>query len=100
MAQYDPSVIDAYADDLYAQADRARIWYGYGGGVVGTIIGFGTGIGAEMATGGFIVLGVLLGVIGASIGSFAGRGQAARMRLLAQTALCQVAIEKAIRDNQ
>jgi len=99
MAAYDPSVINAYADDLYAQAERAQIWYGFGGGTVGFIIGFGTGIGAEISTVGLVLMGVLLAAVGAGIGFFAGRGQAARMRLLAQTALCQVAIEQAVRDS-
>lgn len=99
MQAYDPGVIQAYADDLYAQAERAQIWYAFGGGTVGLIVGFGTGIGAEMPTGGFLLMGLLLAAVGAGVGFAAGRGQGARMRLQAQTALCQVAIEQAIRET-
>lgn len=93
MVQYDPQIIQQFAERLYK---RAR-------GIVGTFVVLGAIIGAII---GKIVSGVLggvdgdwiimllaavfLGVIGYSLGMQA----AFRIKLEAQTALCQVRIEE------
>ncbi len=60
------------------------------------MVGLGTGMGLEAGMLGGVVGGVLLGAGAGAIGYHVGKSQATRMRVAAQTALCQVAIERAI----
>ena len=96
MPQYDPKIIQDHADQLYEQADKAPLLTAYASGLIGLVVGLGTGMGIEAGTTGGIVFGVLLGAGAAAIGYQVGRSYATRMRVAAQTALCQVAIEQAI----
>lgn len=96
MATYDPKIIQDHADQLYAQADKAPFLSAYAAGLVGLVIGLGTGMGLEIGLGGGIAFGVVLGLLAGGAGFAVGRSQATRMRVAAQTALCQVAIERAV----
>jgi hypothetical protein len=91
MVNYDPSVIQTFADRLYAQARSAiatAIFFGVLSGVAG---GYATGIQFDRdgAIPGMIAGAVVLGLIGFFIGS----ARAFSLRLSAQVALCQIRIE-------
>jgi len=97
MATYDPEVIQGYADRLYADAAAIVRTYVILGGFVGLI--FGGGVGFYLAEQGGpdilrIVGALVLGAIGAAMAYSLGQQKAAGLRLAAQTALCQVEIEK------
>ncbi|WP_394790347.1 hypothetical protein [Rhodoferax sp.] len=89
--EYDPAIINKFAGNLYARAGRIVAAFVFIGLVVGVIGGASLsaymGIDRGSATG----LGAIVGgLFGYSIGS----GIAFKLRLQAQIALCQVAIEK------
>lgn len=90
--QYDPSVIQKFADRLYAQADRIVYTYMFVGFIVGFVGGgvFGTSISGRDA---LITWGVVVGTILAVPFTMAGFARGDALRLQAQTALCQVQIE-------
>lgn len=87
--QYDPDVIQTFADALYRLADRIVIGSTLLGGVIGGLLGYAIGSNA----GG----GALVALLGAGVGGYLGysRGMARtfQLRLEAQLALCQVEIE-------
>ena len=93
MSSYDPDIIRKHADKLYLDAKRAPLLYGFAGGIVGSTVGLGLGLGLE-SWGAGLTLGVLLAVLAGWVGFSAGRSVASRMRLEAQSALCQVEIAK------
>ncbi len=96
MAQYDPKIIQDHADQLYDQADKAPLLTAYAAALVGLVTGLGSGIGLDIGTTGGVVFGIGLGIVAAGVGFSVGKSQATRMRVAAQTALCQVAIERAV----
>lgn len=93
MVRYDSSVIQQLADALYARADSmVRAWT-----LLGALAGFvvGGGVGAfAFRTEGAILLAVLAAVLLALVGWSVGTRKAFFLRLAAQTALCQVQIER------
>ena len=90
--QYDPSIIQTFADRLYDQADKIVYSYGLLGFLVGGCVG--AGIGFSMGTRDFSLLpSVLVGAIAAAFAGAIGRQRAFALRLQAQTALCQAQIE-------
>ena len=93
MSSYDPDVIHEHADKLYLDASRAPLLYGFAGAIVAVTVGLGLGVGLESLAAG-ITLGSVLGLLAAWVGFSAGHSVAARMRLEAQSALCQVEIAK------
>ncbi len=99
MAQYDAKIIQDHADQLYAQADKAPLLTAYSGALIGLVIGLGWAMGLGVGTVGGVVSGLILAVLAGGIGFSVGRSLAIRMRVDAQTALCQVAIEQAIRRD-
>lgn len=96
MAQYDPKIIQDHADQLYAQADKAPWLTAYAAGLVGLVTGLGSGMGLDIGMFGGFVFGGVLAVLAGGAGYGVGRSQATRMRVAAQTALCQVAIEQSV----
>ena len=91
MASFDPSVIQEFAEALYRRAGTIVFFYAVlvailGGGV-GLVLGQATGLGPAPGALAMLVLGALLGAA-------LGRDRAFALRLQAQTALCQVQIEK------
>jgi hypothetical protein len=95
MASYDEDIIQVAADALYARAASIVTSYTVIGVILGLIVGAffanGTSIGG---------LSVIVGaVIGGYIGWWQAQGAAFMLRLQAQTALCQVQIEKNTRPG-
>ena len=93
MAQYDPAVINEFADRLYAQAKSIIATLTVLFGFLGLV--FGGGVGAVLARGADGTMsGALVGaLLGGLIGYVIGRERAFVLKLQAQTALCQVQIE-------
>ena len=104
MAQYNPHVIQDFADALYRQAAEIIKAYTIGGMVLGLVPGFAivipaflvAGWGSENAGIGILV-GLLIVLIGGTIGSAFGKkvgsSKAFGLKLKAQFALCQVQTE-------
>jgi hypothetical protein len=92
--QFDPSVIERYAHQLYRKADSVRI----GSIVVGSVLGliFGsvplTGLGKDLPVPASFGLATLLlgALVGAILGYAIGDGRAFRIRLQAQLILLQL----------
>jgi hypothetical protein len=96
MPSYDPKVIQVFAGDLYAKAASIVLSNTIVAGVVGAAIGGGGGmavVGQNGPGGIALVAALIFGLLGAAMGYSAGQQKAASLRLQAQTALCQVAIE-------
>ncbi|MCC4118110.1 hypothetical protein LLG90_22400 [Aromatoleum toluclasticum] len=91
MAQYDESVIQVYADALYERAAVIVFQYSAGVGVLGAL-------GAHFSVGDQTAITAGFG-IGALFGFILGRGKSFRLRLEAQTALCQMQIERNTRPS-
>lgn len=89
---YEPKVIQDHADHLYLEASRAPAMYCVASAVIGITAGLGFGLGLDSVPSG-VVIASLLGLVAGWVGFATGRSVAARMRLTAQQALCQVAIE-------
>jgi hypothetical protein len=96
MAQFDSTVIEQFAEALYRRAGTIVAFYAIVaallGGGLGAVVGNATGVG--VGPGGLVFL-----VLGALIGAAAGREKAFALKLQAQTALCQVAIERNTRRS-
>ena len=89
--KYDSEIIEAFAQDLYSRAN----WVVFTHSILGTVFGGAIGTFGVAAMGGGPGLGGLIGaVIGFVIGNSLGRTRAFQYRLQAQTALCQVQIER------
>jgi hypothetical protein len=84
--EYNSDIIQAFADKLYSQANTIVAT----STVLGLIIGGVGGFAALQNAVGAIVGAIMLGLIGFSI----GQGRASALKLQAQTALCQVQVEK------
>ena len=85
MPSYDPAVIERFASDLYRRADNIVILSTVSIAAVGAALG-------ALANG---RNGAFLGAaIGAVVGLYFGQQRAFSLRLQAQTALCQVQIER------
>ena len=94
---YDPAVIKAYADSMYLEADRAPFLFCMAAVVVAATAGLGFGMGLDHVPAA-VTMSTILGVVSGVAGLLVGRSVSARMRLAAQQALCQVAIEQRLRD--
>ena len=91
MKSFDPSVIQVFAEELYKRARTIVIFYGVVAGLVGGVLGVFVGQAAGV---GAVVGGPALLVLAALVGATAGQEKAFALKLQAQTALCQVAIER------
>ena len=92
MVEYDPQVIQDYADGLYKQSKSITTCYFFIG-IFAAIIIFSKI--SEILMGEFDFLIVAIGVfIGGVMGLFAGKNRSMEMQLEAQQALCQVQIQK------
>lgn len=91
---YDPSIIQAFAEGLYARA-RSIAW-------TAALAGAALGLGAGAVVGSVTNLGVVVAgvacVSGGVFGYYIGRDRAFALRLQAQTALCQLQIEANTRN--
>lgn len=97
---YDPDIIRKHATDLYNHASNlVFLWSAFIGGIftVAAIVfifpRFPSGDPARMGA-------IAAGVVGLMLGYAIGSSRAFALRLQAQTALCQVAIELNTRKNQ
>ena len=89
--QYDSALIETFADRLYAQAKSIVIKYTCVFGIVVGLLATALGMAAKMDA-------AVFGIIGLAVGGYLGysfaQEKAYQLRLQAQTALCQVQIEK------
>lgn len=92
MIDYDPKIIQDYAEGLYKQARSIVSCYFFMGMAVGLIVFAKI---SDLLIGELDFVIMAIGVLtGSVIGIFAGKNRAFEMRLNAQQALCQVTIEK------
>jgi hypothetical protein len=112
MANYEPQILEEFADRLYKQAaeiiSQAVVGGIVGGLLVGALFGAGAGVGLlvleqapgvsgdtpSMVLAGGAIGFCLLAVVGGVIGYFTGKEKSFELRLKAQQALCQLQIEK------
>ena len=91
---YDPSIIQTSADALYKEADvivrDTMIKYG----ISLLIVGLVTGAALKLSSIMICLVAFLFALVGALVGKSAAQMKAFKLRLKAQTALCQVEIEK------
>lgn len=100
---YDPEIIQSYAAKLYSRANTIVAMYTLFGATIGFAVAFAivrvlsTSL---LGAGGPGLMEMLIGVVpGALIGYFMGMERSFSLRLQAQTALCQVAIEANTRGH-
>lgn len=92
MVEYDPKIIQNYANELYNQAKSVVTCYFFIG-MFASIIVFSKI--SDMLKNEFDFLIIAIGVfVGAIIGLFAGKNRSFEMKLEAQQALCQVKIQE------
>jgi uncharacterized integral membrane protein len=97
VARYDPTILQAFADDLYATASAVILR----STITGTLIGFAAGVAGTWAfahgsgdVGSSVVFPALVfGIIGMVAGRLVGVGRAFKYRLEAQRTLLQMQIE-------
>jgi len=94
---YDPGVIEEFAARLYARAKTIMLVYGVIGFLTGILIAGGLSVkaGREESNGVLLILAVAIPTL---IGVLVGKARGFVLRLQAQQALCQVAIEKNTRQ--
>lgn len=96
MAQYDPAVIQAFADKLYSRANgivaTSTVVSGLAGGVLS---GAGMSLLAHQAqfSAGPVIAGIAGAVFCGVLGNISGSARAFALKLQAQSALCQMKIE-------
>jgi hypothetical protein len=92
MVEYDPKIINDYADGLYTQSKSITTCYFFIG-IFAAILVFSKI--SEVLAGEFDFLIMAIGVfIGGVLGLFAGKNRAFEMKLEAQQALCQIQIQE------
>lgn len=94
MVSYDASVIESFAEALYAQAKSVVIRYSVTFAAVGFVAGFVPMAISSRDMNAAPVVGGLVACVGLLIGISYGRTKAFALRLQAQQALCQVQVEK------
>jgi len=98
MAEYDPQIVQKFADRLYSQAAGIIGLSAVLGFLIGTVAGGAVGNAtAKQGTGTYILIG---GIIATLIGWLIGRERAFHLKLEAQRALCQLQIEKNTRVRE
>ena len=90
---YDPQIIRSFAQKLYTRAERMVAFSTLLWTFMGFVGGIGFGILAKME-GGSSILGLVGAAFGAAFGYAWAQGRAFALKLAAQQALCQVAIEQ------
>lgn len=93
---YEPAVIESHAAMLYLQAAKIVVRLAIMGAIVGIAAGGSAGavFGGATISGQLLVGAILGGLIGFTIGTSIGTARGFVLRLQAQVALCQVAIER------
>ena len=88
--EYNPGVLQKFAQRLYARANSIVALYALAGAILGAGLGGVGGSSLDIAQLGIILGAVFFGLVGFSIGS----ERALALRVQAQTMLCQMSIEK------
>ena len=103
MVQYDPAVIQAFAESLYAKSLSIARSNAFLGAIVGSVAGFAlslylnpfpTAPGIAM-----LLLSAVGGVLSGAIGYRRGMDKSFFLRLHAQLTLCQLMVEANTRNN-
>ena len=97
MTDYDPDIIQEFADRLYSRATQIVIV----AAIVGALLGLGAGFSISRLVfggSGTDLTALVVVVLGGVVGYLVGRERSFILRLQAQTALCQVRIEKNTRS--
>ncbi len=89
MAQYDPAIIQKFADKLYTQANTIVVIYTLIGAILGGGLGFAANANMRLSNVG-IIAAIICGLIGFAL----GLQRSFMLRVQAQTALCQMKIEE------
>lgn len=96
--QFDPSLIERYAEQLYRKADSVRVGSAVAGAVLGIVFGATpmTPLGEFLPVPSSFGLALVLvgGLVGGFLGYVIGEGRAFRIRLDAQMVLFQLQIER------
>jgi hypothetical protein len=99
-ADYNPKIIERFADQLLAKADSVRVGFAVFGGIFGVVVGAVPLTPLESVwpiPGRFGVATMLLGtLIGVLVGYVIGEGRAFRYRVEAQRALFQLDVERRV----
>ena len=93
-ASFDENVIVTFADRLYRRASTIVLTHTLLGAALAALLGVAAGTGLRMQSSGQNGLAVVLALIGAAVGAATGNARAFVLRLQAQTALCQLQIER------
>lgn len=95
---YDPEVIRKFAQKLYERAERMVVR----STLLWTVLGFmgGVGLGRAAQAGGNTLLGLVGAAFGGVVGFMWAQERAFALKLSAQQALCQVAIEQNTRVRE
>jgi hypothetical protein len=101
LAEYDPDILQKYADRLYSEARWLAVLYFF----VGTVLSFFPICGLVLklsrnATGQEAVLALCIALMVGTIAAGHGYSQSFHKRLEAQRTLCQLQIEKNTRQAQ
>lgn len=102
MAEYDAMIIEEFADRLYTKAFGIQIWMTIVGTLAGLFLGWvfiNVRSGVRIDPGSQNLIQFVALVLGGASGLAIGRGLAFKYKLQAQTALCQVQIEKNTRTK-
>ena len=96
---YDSKIIEEFAARLYIKASQVVRNYTLLGAIAGFILGIVIAI--SWANNVLVVLSIIgaISIIGGALGRYWSTGRAFQLRLQAQTALCQVQIEKNTRNT-
>ncbi len=99
MTQYDPAVINQFAEKLYKEADsivrKSTLQYA----LIGLILFGGPAIIAKWKSGAILPVALFGMTIAGAVGHRIGKSKAFKYRLEAQTALCQIKIEENTRKT-
>jgi hypothetical protein len=100
MPTYDPRTLQKYADELYREAGEVVRSHAVVAGLIGAFVGGAVASGSGGRGMVVLVAALVLGAVGAGMGRQMGRRAGDKLRMMAQMALCQVAIEQNSRRPQ
>ncbi|WP_157837007.1 hypothetical protein [Geminisphaera colitermitum] len=94
---YNPDVIQSFANKLYTQAKQLFLSYALGGILVGLLGGYF--LGRVTSPGNELLIAMVCAILLCFISLSSARAKAFALKLQAQQALCQIAIEKNTRKD-
>jgi uncharacterized membrane protein (Fun14 family) len=101
MAEYDPQILQKFADRLYSQAATEIASCTVLGFLVGAVAGYALAkVAAGTVANDYVgACALVVGLIAALVGVLIGRGRAFHLKLEAQRTLCQLQTEKNTRPK-